>query len=270
VKLLHKTIHPQRQKKPLKKESPKFEWEDEVEEEDAAVKYVPPPTSKTSKKDSVDSPEVRSTNTTKSAGRLGAKKASDNQKSFFADFDLESDEEKEEELPPPPTRAKLQADETATRFSRLSYYEDAPKKGSPTPDRTAERYNDNRSNTQGSGRNKPPARDEGTDYARRTFSSAKSISSDQYFGTDKQDSNSHEREARMSKFQGATSISSAAYFDRDESVTVADMTAGDVARKFAYSASTDLNQFSNVVGEGAKKVAAIANSFLTDLQDRYS
>jgi len=256
--------------KPKKeKEAPSFQWEAEEEEEkDESVKYTPPPSTSTS------SQESRATNT---AGRVGGAKKVTNSKSFFADFDMESDEEKEQELPPPPTnRSRNQAaDEVATRFSRLAYDDGEPKnKGSSPADRSPSTSSDrNKSSVYDakSGRgNSRSNRDEGVDYARKNFSSAKSISSDQYFGTDKQDSNSQERDYRLSKFAGATAISSAAYFDRDESASIGDMTAGDVARNFAYSAKADLGQISNVVGEGAKKISAIASSFLSDLQDRYS
>lgn len=254
-----------------KKEAPTFQWEEEEQEEDASKKYVPPAASK-------PTPDTRGES--KTAGRLGAKKVSNtNSKSFFADFDLEEDEEKDQELPPPPSNKSRNqaADDMSTRFSRLSYVDDdEPKnKNSPNLERSNSSSDRNKAPSvydQKSGRNNSNRRDrdESVDYARKNFSSAKAISSDQYFGTDKQDGNSQEREIRMSKFANSSAISSADYFDRDESVNIADMTASDVARKFAYSAKTDLGQFSNVVGEGAKKLSSIASSFLNDLQDRYS
>jgi ADP-ribosylation factor GTPase-activating protein 2/3 len=250
--------------KPKKETTPAFQWEEEEEEqEDASVKYKPP---------TVASPDTRTS--AKTASRLGATKAN---KSFFADFDLESDEEKEQELPPPPTNKSRNqaADDVSSKFSRLSYMDDEPAKNknssatekSPAPER-------NKSTMvfdyKGARNKSAPEKSDNTDYARKNFSSAKAISSDQYFGTDKNDSNNHEKDMRLSRFSGASAISSAAYFERDESVTISDMTASDVARKFAYNAKSDLGQLSNVVGEGAKKLSSMASSFLTDLQDRYS
>lgn len=260
-----------------KKEAPAFQWEEEEQEEedDLANKYTPAP-SKTLPPDSRAE--------TKTAGRLGAKKVSNtNSKDFFADFDLDDDDEKEQELPPPPTNKSRnnQADDVGTRFSRLSYVDEEPKnnKNNSSQDKSPAASSD-RNNTRtsvydtrgGRSNNRPPTREkeDNTDYARKNFTSAKSISSDQYFGTDKQDTNSHEKDMRLSKFAGATSISSADYYERDESQQMSDMTASDVARKFAYTAKTDLGQLSTVVGEGAKKLTNIASSFLTDLQDRYS
>jgi len=259
-----------------KKEAPAFQWEEEEpEKEDPANKYTPAPSKSLSPDSRVES---------KTAGRLGAKKVAS--KSFFADFDLEDDEEKEQELPPPPSnKSKNQAsDDASTRFSRLSYMDDEPKsKNSPTLEKSpsadrnskpSERNSvyDSRAPGRNNNNNRPPTRerDDNTDYARKNFTSAKSISSDQYFGTDKQDNNSHEKDMRLSRFAGSSSISSADYFDRDESATMSDMSASDVARKFAYTAKTDLGQFSTVVGEGARKLSTIASSFLNDLQDRYS
>jgi len=257
-----------------KKEAPSFQWEAQ-EEQDEPIKYTPAPSKP------VTSPgDSRAAST--GAGRLGAKK-SDN--SFFADFDMDSDEEKDQdqELPPPPSnKSKGQADDVSTRFSRLSYVGDEPAKNNKnsSPDKSpalsSDRNNKSSSVYDSKGSRGKPSNnsrdrdDGGVDYARKNFSAAKSISSDQYFGTDKQDSNTQERDYRMSKFAGATAISSAAYFDRDESASVSDMTAGDVARNFAYSAKADLGNISTVVGEGAKKLSAMASSFLSDLQDRYS
>jgi len=257
--------------KPSKKDSPKFEWNDEEEDEDPATKYVPSPAATTVSPDT-----SRPAPQTKTAGRLGVKKVTDN-KSFFADFDLDSDEEKkkQEDLPSPPSKSKIQADDVFKPSSRFAYEDATSKKNSPGPDRGAESDRNNKSISLGgsNSRNKPAPskdRDDAPDYARRNFSAAKSISSDQYFGTDKQTVDTHEKEMRLSKFQGASAISSADYFDRDESTQIGDMTASDIARKVAYTAKTDLGQLSTVVGEGAKKISAIASGFLTDLQERYS
>ncbi len=49
-----------------------------------------------------------------------------------------------------------------------------------------------------------------------SYSKAKSISSDQYFGNDKKE-DEYEKNAKMTKFSGSRAISSADYFERDES-----------------------------------------------------
>jgi len=103
------------------------------------------------------------------------------------------------------------------------------------------------------------------------YSGAKSISSAQYFGDDaaKKDP---EKDARLMKFAGlfrvflfnkrwklvnslrntgSQAISSADYFDRDETE---DLSAGDLARRIAYSATTDLGSLKSIVYDGSKKV----------------
>eukprot|EP01133_Synstelium_polycarpum_P008922 gene8922-10454_t len=106
------------------------------------------------------------------------------------------------------------------------------------------------------------------DYARVNFSSAKSISSKQYFGDD-QDQQDPEKNARLSKFSGATSISSAQYYDRDETPTIYDMRASDLAKQFVYTAKTDFKNISTIVMDSSKKLSTMATNALSDLQDRY-
>lgn len=260
--------------KSKKKEAPSFQWEPQEEQEET-VNYTSAPIK------TIASPSDPRAASTTAAGRMGAKKTD---KNFFADFDLDSDEEKEQEqeLPPPPSnKSRGRTDEMSTHSSRFAYVDEEPAKNKKntntdnSPSISSDRNKSSNSVYDSRGRGGRPTNsrdrdDASTDYARKNFTAAKSISSDQYFGTDKQDSNTQERDYRLSKFAGATAISSAAYFDRDETVSVSDMTAGDVARNFAYSAKSDLGNISNVVGDGAKKLSAMASSFLSDLQDRYS
>lgn len=112
-----------------KKEAPSFQWEAPEEKPDESVKYTPAPSTK-------EEPRAAG-----AAGRLGAKKVSNN-KSFFADFDLDSDEEKEQELPPPPSKSNKNqqvADDVSTRFSRLSYMDEDSPKNSKVGDRDRDR-----------------------------------------------------------------------------------------------------------------------------------
>jgi len=101
--------------------------------------------------------------------------------------------------------------------------------------------------------------------AQKRFSGAKSISSAQYWGEDKK-TNNPENERRFNKFQGSNSISSADFFDRDESE---ELTAESLARKLAYTATTDISQIGNVVFDGGRKITSMATDFFSDLQTRY-
>jgi len=199
---------------------------------------------------------------------------------------LASDEEKseDEEILAPPTRGSKSGnskgdDEVTSKFSRLAYNEDSnvKKTGSMFDDQRPASTSSNQQPSRGAGgRYNEPSRqqrnnnDDGPDYARKNFSSAKSISSDQYFGTDKQDNNNFERQQKISQFQGARAISSAEYFDRDETVPISDMTASDLARKFAYSAKTDIGSLAAGAIDASKKLGDIASNFFNDIQDRYS
>jgi len=215
---------------------------------------------------------------------MGAKKVNPS-KNFFADFDLDSDEEKDEPKEPTPSK---QNENLPSRFSRLSYDDYAPAKtnnktqsNGSSKSKNSDFFNNdddederpsnsrgrNQNNNNNNNRNQ---KEEATDYARSKFANAKSISSDQYFGRDKQETNNYEKEARLAKFSGAQSISSADYFERDETVSMSDMSASDVARKIAWNAKSDFGQISTVVVEGGKKLSQMASSLMSELQDRYS
>ncbi|KAN0016147.1 hypothetical protein ACTFIU_006102 [Dictyostelium citrinum] len=101
-----------------------------------------------------------------------------------------------------------------------------------------------------------------TDYARKNFTNAKSISSSTYYGEDKEKVDS-DKQQRISKFTNSKSISSAQYYERDETPSFSERSASNIARELAYNARTDLTSISN-------KISNIANNIINDLQDRYN
>eukprot|EP01112_Ceratiomyxa_fruticulosa_P007459 TRINITY_DN193_c0_g1_i1.p1 TRINITY_DN193_c0_g1~~TRINITY_DN193_c0_g1_i1.p1 ORF type:complete len:428 (-),score=94.02 TRINITY_DN193_c0_g1_i1:12-1295(-) len=256
---------PQPQSQPIKKPEPKIEIEES-------------PLSSSPSSNASDSPAPtinRRAAPTKKGG-LGAKKV---QASFFAEFDLEEDEKKKDE----PTRTVEQERTERESLSKLSKFSiDDPsssKSNSNTSNTNNTNNNNNNSNTysfshsafaSGPSKKETSRSNEESDYARKNFSNAKSISSSQYFGENDDPATKAEKEVRLAKFAGARSISSAAYYERDETPTIADMTASDVARKLAYTARTDIGQLSTVLSEGGKKIATAASTFLNDLQERYN
>ena len=122
--------------------------------------------------------------------------------------------------------------------------------------------------------------DDGEKYARSKFGSQKGISSDEFFGRASFDpSATAEAKTRLQGFEGATSISSNAYFGRPED----DQTAGadeygnygdlegaarDFVRKFGVTAGDDLENLTQVLGEGASKLQGLLLFFHLDLQRR--
>lgn len=113
------------------------------------------------------------------------------------------------------------------------------------------------------------SRDEdSTNYARSNFGSQKAISSDQYFGKGDYDANAQaEAKTRLQGFEGASAISSNAYFGRPEEEEVEDYgdlesAAKDFVRKFGITASDDLENLTNVLGEGATKLQGAIRSYL--------
>lgn len=102
-------------------------------------------------------------------------------------------------------------------------------------------------------------------YARTKFGTQKGISSDEFFGRGGFDPGAQsEAKARLQGFEGATSISSNAYFGRpeddipqaDEYGNYGDLegAARDFVRKFGITATDDLENLSNVLGEGASRL----------------
>ena len=107
--------------------------------------------------------------------------------------------------------------------------------------------------------------DDDEKYARDKFGTQKGISSDEFFGRNNFDPNAQtEAKQRLQGFEGATSISSNAYFGRpeddipqaDEYGNYGDLegAARDFVRKFGVTAGDDLENLTNVLGEGASKL----------------
>ncbi|PWI70399.1 ArfGAP family protein [Purpureocillium lilacinum] len=115
---------------------------------------------------------------------------------------------------------------------------------------------------------KAAAEDESNNYARSKFGAQKGISSDEYFGKGAFDPNAQaEAKTRLQGFEGATSISSNAYFGRPEEEVEEDYgdlesAAKDFVRKFGITASDDLENLSNVLGEGATRLQGAIRAYL--------
>ncbi|PYH61437.1 ADP-ribosylation factor GTPase-activating protein [Aspergillus niger CBS 101883] len=99
--------------------------------------------------------------------------------------------------------------------------------------------------------------------AKSRFGSQKGISSDEFFGRDRFDPNAQaEAKERLRQFDGAQAISSNSYFGRPEDdLPVADDTYGDLenaakdfVRRFGITAGDDLENLTQLVGEGATKL----------------
>ncbi|KAL9633249.1 MAG: hypothetical protein Q9164_004810 [Protoblastenia rupestris] len=115
--------------------------------------------------------------------------------------------------------------------------------------------------------------DDDEKYAREKFGTQKGISSDEFFGRNNFDPNAQsEAKQRLQGFEGATSISSSAYFGRpedeipqaDEYGNYGDLesAAKDFVRKFGVTAGDDLENLTNVLGEGAQKLQGAIRSYL--------
>lgn len=97
------------------------------------------------------------------------------------------------------------------------------------------------------------------------FGNQKGISSDEFFGRDKFDPAAQaEAKERLRNFEGATAISSNAYFGRpeddlpsvDEYGGYGDLesAAKDFIRRFGITAGDDLENLTQILGEGASKL----------------
>lgn len=111
--------------------------------------------------------------------------------------------------------------------------------------------------------------DDDEKYARQKFGTQKGISSDEFFGKGAFDPNAQsEAKQRLQGFEGASSISSNAYFGRPEEEDVGDdygdleSAAKDFVRKFGVTAGDDLDNLTQVLGEGATKLQGAIRSYL--------
>ncbi|MCJ1286713.1 ADP-ribosylation factor GTPase activating protein, ER-Golgi transport [Xylographa opegraphella] len=122
------------------------------------------------------------------------------------------------------------------------------------------------------GTSKPTQEDDDEKYARAKFGTQKGISSDEFFGRAAFDPAAQtEAKSRLQGFEGATSISSNAYFGRPESETPVDEygnygdlegAARDFVRKFGVTAGDDLENLTQVLGEGASKLQGAIRNYL--------
>lgn len=101
------------------------------------------------------------------------------------------------------------------------------------------------------------------EQTRSRFGNQKGISSDEFFGREKFDPAAQsEAKQRIQEFDGATSISSNAYFGRpeeemtpeEESYGDLETAAKDFIRRFGITAGDDMENITQLVGEGAVKL----------------
>lgn len=119
---------------------------------------------------------------------------------------------------------------------------------------------------------RPPDEDDET-YARNKFGTQKGISSDEFFGRATFDPTAQaEAKGRLQGFEGATAISSNAYFGRPEEEASAvdeygnygdlETAAKDFVRRFGVTAGDDLENLTQVLGEGATKLQGAIRNYL--------
>lgn len=113
------------------------------------------------------------------------------------------------------------------------------------------------------------AYDDSEKTARDKFGTQKGISSDEFFGRNQFDPNAQsEAKQRLQGFEGATSISSNAYFGRPEEEEGQDdygdleTAAKDFVRKFGITAGDDLENVTQLLGEGASRLQGAIRNYL--------
>jgi ADP-ribosylation factor GTPase-activating protein 2/3 len=106
-------------------------------------------------------------------------------------------------------------------------------------------------------------------YARSKFGTQKAISSDEFFGKGAFDPNAQsEAKQRLQGFEGASAISSNAYFGRPEEDDAGEdygdleSAAKDFIRKFGITAGDDLENLTQLVGEGAGRLQGAIRNYL--------
>lgn len=111
--------------------------------------------------------------------------------------------------------------------------------------------------------------DDSEKYARQKFGAQKGISSDEFFGKGAFDPHAQsEAKSRLQGFEGASAISSNAYFGREEEPMGGEdygdleSAAKDFVRKFGVTAGDDLENLTQVLGEGASKLQGAIRSYL--------
>lgn len=110
--------------------------------------------------------------------------------------------------------------------------------------------------------------DDSERYARQKFGAQKGISSDEFFSKGSFDPAAQsEAKTRLQGFEGASAISSNAYFGRqedqpEEEYGDLESAAKDFVRKFGVTAGDDLENLTQVLGEGAQKLQGAIRSYL--------
>jgi ADP-ribosylation factor GTPase-activating protein 2/3 len=123
--------------------------------------------------------------------------------------------------------------------------------------------------------------DEELQQTANRFGTQKGISSDEFFGRETFNPAAQaEAKSRLSNFEGATAISSNAYFGRpeddlpsvDEYGGYGDLegAARDFVRRFGITAGDDLEQLTQVLGDGATKLQGKLQSTYFDAHDSSS
>lgn len=113
-----------------------------------------------------------------------------------------------------------------------------------------------------------PPLDDSERYARQKFGAQKGISSDEFFNKGTFDPSAQsEAKTRLQGFEGASSISSNAYFGRDDEEIEdeygdLESAAKDFVRKYAVTAGDDLDNLTQVLGEGAQRLQGAIRTYM--------